>query len=88
MREPDARPGEGFGAWVMRKRRELQPLMREWRLGRLEVRFKWRSPDRPFGRFGGGWQWKLGVQAGGRTVIISLLVCSVTLSWREGGDDS
>lgn len=38
------------------------------------------------GRFGGGWQWKLGFQAGNLsrrrgTIIVSLLVCSVRIEW-------
>lgn len=31
------------------------------------------------GRFGGGWQWKLGIQAGGRTLILNLLVAYVRI---------
>lgn len=30
--------------------------------------------NKAWGRFGGGWQWKLGFQAGGKTVIFNLLV--------------
>ena len=37
--------------------------------------FKWeRRIGEPMGRFGGGWEWKLGVQVGGSTVILNLLV--------------
>lgn len=40
-----------------------------------------RPADSLAGRFGGGWQWKLGVQAsrGFRTVIVSLVVLSVRI---------
>ncbi len=39
--------------------------------------FDWRSAKSLMGRFGGGWQWRLGIQAGGSTVIIHLLICSM-----------
>ena len=46
----------------------------------LRVTYHYHS-RRPFGRFGGGWQWKVGIQATGslRCVIISLLVASVRI---------
>lgn len=34
------------------------------------------------GRFGGGWNWSVGVQAGGRTLILNLLVVSVRIDRR------
>jgi hypothetical protein len=33
------------------------------------------------GRFGGGWQWKLGLQVGGRTMLVSLVVAELRVSW-------
>lgn len=36
--------------------------------------------DGIMGRFGGGWNWKLGIQAGGRTVLISLLIMEISIS--------
>lgn len=33
-----------------------------------------------WGRFGGGWNWSLGFQAGGRTLIVNLLTFSVRIS--------
>lgn len=49
------------GVWEMRIRLDSWP---------------WQQPPRRGifgGRFGGGWNWKLGLQAGGRTLIIYLL---------------
>ncbi len=48
-------------------------------LGRLSVKFHWQSRNNLWGRFGGGWQWELGFQAGVgfRTVIVNLLICSL-----------
>lgn len=35
--------------------------------------------NKPLGRFGGGWNWKVGFQIGGRTLIISLLIGSIRI---------
>ena len=45
-----------------------------------------RSKDEAMGRFGGGWQWKVGVQAGNLsrqrgTVILNLLTFYVRVGW-------
>lgn len=44
------------------------------------VSVKWRRNDGWMGRFGGGWNWKLGIQVGGATAIISLVVLEVRIS--------
>lgn len=46
-------------------------------IGRIKVEYKCRSRKNLMGRFGGGWNWVLGVQVGSTTVIVNLLVCSV-----------
>ena len=51
------------------------------KFGRHELEFHWRSKDNLWGRFGGGWNWILGVQVGSTTVIANCLVFS--LSWRR-----
>lgn len=35
----------------------------------------------PMGRFGGGWNWNLGFQAGGRCIIFNLLWGSIRITW-------
>lgn len=50
------------------------------RFGRWKVRVSWRRKDGLMGRFGGGWNWRLGVQVGGTTVLVNLLVMSVAVS--------
>lgn len=45
---------------------------------RLEIRFVWKSKKNLHGRFGGGWNWKLGFQSAGKTIIFSLLICAIT----------
>lgn len=49
---------------------------------RLRVRYTRRGRDAHMGRFGGGWQWCLGVEAGPgfRTVIVNLLVCYLRIN--------
>ncbi len=48
----------------------------------LEASFSWRGRKSLMGRFGGGWQWQFGFEAGSWhdwkwTIIASLLVCSI-----------
>lgn len=47
----------------------------------VRVMMKHKPPESDMGRFGGGWQWKVGFQAsaGFKTIIINLLVFSVQI---------
>lgn len=49
-------------------------------IGRLSIFINWRRKDGLMGRFGGGWNWSLGFQAGGKSLYVSLLVFSVTFT--------
>ncbi len=51
------------------------------RIGRLEVGAKMRKRDGFMGRFGGGWNWMLGIQLGSTTLLIRLLVMTVSIRW-------
>lgn len=53
---------------------------KRWQIRRLVIRADMRGTDGLMGRFGGGWNWKLGFQAGGSTIIISLLVMNITFA--------
>jgi len=53
-------------------------IKKTWNINRLEIQFEWRSKNNLWGRFGGGWNWKLGIQIGSTTIILSLLVFSLT----------
>jgi len=55
-------------------------VRREWRIGRWRFVYNRRSKDSLWGRFGGGWNWELGFQIGGSTVIINLLVASLRIN--------
>ncbi len=50
-------------------------------IGRLKVEYHWRSSKNLWGRFGGGWNWELGLQIGGSTIIVNCLIFSLTFSW-------
>lgn len=54
-------------------------IKREWRLLGREVKYSRRSANELFGRFGGGWNWKIGVQWGKNTVLFSLLVSELRI---------
>jgi hypothetical protein len=62
-------------------------INKRWQFGRLNARLYWRRADGLMGRFGGGWDWKLGFQAStpskyGWTIIFSLLVADFYVSWK------
>ena len=42
-----------------------------------------RTHDEPFGRFGGGWQWAVGVKVGRRSVALELLIFSVVVTVKD-----
>lgn len=58
-------------------------IRREWNVGRFQIVFHWQSSKNLWGRFGGGWNWELGFQIGGSTVIVNLLICSLRFSRRR-----
>lgn len=40
---------------------------------KLNIIFYWRSKYRPWGRFGGGWNFNLGIEIGSSTIILNLI---------------
>lgn len=64
----------------LEKRTEIK---KTWNIGRLRVTFHWRSRKNLWGRFGGGWNWIVGFEIGGSTIILNLLICSLRFSIRE-----
>lgn len=57
-------------------------------LGRMRIGINMRrGPSHSaLGRFGGGWNWKLGLAVGGTTVLLFLFVLTVTFSWTPRPD--
>lgn len=60
----------------------MNEFIRRWTVFGVKITFSWRSPRSLMGRFGGGWNWKIGVQAGGGTMLFSLLVAELVISWK------
>jgi hypothetical protein len=54
-------------------------VKRDWRWGRWNFSYRRRSSKNLWGRFGGGWNWKLGVDIGGSSVILNLLVSTLRI---------
>ena len=48
--------------------------------GRYKFKIAWKSKSNITGRFGGGWNWELGIRWGSNDVIINLLVLSLRLT--------
>jgi hypothetical protein len=71
---------ESFWLWVMRwnKTEKKERIDRELEVGRLQIKYTRRRKSEFWGRFGGGWNWKLGFQAGGNSIIFNLLIASLS----------
>jgi hypothetical protein len=67
----------------MNKAEKRIEIRERFNIGRLEVDFSWRSKKNLWGRFGGGWNWKLGFQSSGRNIIFSLLVCELSFYFKK-----
>ncbi|WP_297775383.1 hypothetical protein [Mycobacterium sp.] len=61
------------------------PGERVWKIEgpKRALRISHRPPDSPMGRFGGGWQWEVGVQVGPRSVIVNCLVFTIRYDRRR-----
>ena len=53
------------------------------KLWRFEFIIDWRSKKSRMGRFGGGWNWKVGFQIGETTIILHLLILSIIISYKK-----
>jgi hypothetical protein len=64
-------------------------IVKVWKIRRLRVKFEWNSKHNLWGRFGGGWNWELGIQIGRTTVIVNILVFSVRfdIESKKGASD-
>lgn len=58
--------------------RDGRKVLVEWP---VRVAYVHRPKASLMGRFGGGWNWKLGFTAGGRTVCLHMLVFDVRIDW-------
>ena len=72
---------EGFYLWMMRLNRvaKIKGFTKAARIGKVKITFQYREKSNLWGRFGGGWNWKLGFQAGSNCLIIELLIASLRI---------
>ncbi|KKN81375.1 hypothetical protein LCGC14_0319880 [marine sediment metagenome] len=56
---------------------------RHWSMAGFEFNYERRDPKHHWGRFGGGWDYRLGIDVGGSTVIVNLLVASVQITRKD-----
>lgn len=72
-----------IGVIHMNQAEKRQEIRKQFHLSRLEMTFHWQSKKSLWGRFGGGWNWILGFEAAGRTIIFNLLICSLRFHWKK-----
>lgn len=58
-------------------------VSKQWETPLLKINFDIHNNKGLMGRFGGGWNWKLGIQVGGRTIVLSLLVAELSISLKK-----
>jgi hypothetical protein len=56
---------------------------KKFKIGKVKTHIEWKSSKSLWGRFGGGWNWHLGVEWSKTTIIIFLLVMSIHISWYQ-----
>lgn len=61
-----------------------EEIIKKWFLLGLTIKFRWRSKNNLWGRFGGGWNWAFGFQASGKTIHLMLLICTLTIYKTKG----
>jgi hypothetical protein len=66
--------------WFFEKVGVKNTINKKWQVGKRKIRFEWqRKNARGWSRFGGGWDMELGIQIGGSSIIINMLVCSIRI---------
>lgn len=58
-------------------------IIKRWNLKYFTIKFEWRSRKNLWGRFGGGWNWHLGFQSSGSTLILFILVFMLRFDWNS-----
>lgn len=57
-------------------------MTKHWYLAGFHIKWSMRPRNSFPGRFGAGWNWKVGFQAGGGTLLISLLIAELVIERR------
>ena len=76
-----------IGVVRMNKATPILEVKKTANIGRLRAQFHWRSKRNLSGRFGGGWNWKIGAQAGGGTLIVEVFVFSLRFDLSKKTND-
>jgi len=63
-------------------------VIKSLRIGRFEVRYNWRSKKNLWGRFGGGWNWQLGIQIARTCIILNCLIFMLRFYWRRPKEEA
>jgi hypothetical protein len=50
------------------------------KIGKYNIHIEWKTSVNLWGRFGGGWNWKIGIMWSKYTVIFNLLVMSIRIN--------
>lgn len=61
------------------QRRKSMAILSDPKTEAVGTRYGWFGSN-GMGRFGGGWNWKLGITAGGKTMIIDLVFGSIRIT--------
>jgi len=61
----------------------MKRIRKSWKVKRLTIIFEHRNKKEPMGRFGGGWNWELGFQAGGNSLILNFLISSLRFNLKR-----
>ena len=74
---------EKFWIWMMRKNAStpILEIKKKIKIWRVTATFRWRSKKNNWGRFGGGWNWKLGVTIGSTTAVVHLLIAEISFCY-------
>ena len=57
-------------------------IIRKFSIFNYAIQFRWRSPE-GMGRFGGGWNFKLGMISGSATTVIDLIFFSIRIEKKK-----
>jgi len=61
-------------------------IKKEIIIWKCRLKISWRSSKSVMGRFGGGWNWKIGLQWGKTTLLISLLILEIGIYKQQKGE--
>jgi len=65
---------------ALNKLERKREIHKRFKLGNLQFSFHWGDKKSMWGRFGGGWQWALGFEFSGQTLLLNCLVFSLVVS--------